>query len=713
MVAAAVYGVLQLAALSWPTRSVRLSTVLLAILVGAYACGTAAALLELAYTRTIAAQTGRSLVDVVNTTAYTTAPWVEELAKAAPLLLAGLYTRVRRQWGLTDFTILGAALGAGFGLLEALLRYSLDADRALSRHGGWLIPDSLSPPYVPGWGEAATSWLPSPVATLHLDRTGDVTVATFTHLTWTTLAGLAVGILLRARKRWKPLAALPFAAAVAHHTLNNYVAGPGHARSEAAQWLATLDDRLWAAPLLALLLAMTADLISLHRARRTLPGILLAGERTNGDTAGNLIRYASWRWPWTPLIALSFIRLRRALCYGASAPSSAPASRTSDGTHTLDEPLHRVVADLATRIDATDNPHAWSSPAAIRVRVRAYLGAAGTGTAQRGRRLLLALVPWALVLPSVLFLGVGSFRSTADLQEYFTTGIGPKILQACAAAAMVWTAWLLTVLLRTWHRATTHLLAEQLAVHRFRFSTALSSATAGTLLLWRSITSSGSSVGPVIPTSHLLEALDHFLAYLGFALLLLSLLALFPPGAGLALAGSGTAGGLTAEGALLAVRLGAAGIALIVAGAGGGNSAGESDRSGEGDQGKSRDGSIDESEKAFSPKERRIAETLQTEGRSVKALKESQVAGRKTPDAVVDGVPTEFKTLEPGAAPNSVKNTLNTAKKQARDAVVDARGSGLAESGAREGLDKFLHNNPPGRMNSIRIIGDGYTITWP
>jgi hypothetical protein len=73
----------------------------------------------------------------------------------------------------------------------------------------------------------------------------------------------------------------------------------------------------------------------------------------------------------------------------------------------------------------------------------------------------------------------------------------------------------------------------------------------------------------------------------------------------------------------------------------------------------------------------------------------------------------EFKTLDPGAAPNSVKNTLNTAKKQARDAVVDARGSGLAESGAREGLEKFLRNNPQGRMNSVRIMGDGYDILWP
>jgi hypothetical protein len=122
---------------------------------------------------------------------------------------------------------------------------------------------------------------------------------------------------------------------------------------------------------------------------------------------------------------------------------------------------------------------------------------------------------------------------------------------------------------------------------------------------------------------------------------------------------------------------------------------------------------IDESEKVFSSKERRIAEHLQSEGKNVKALKESTTPGQKTPDSLVDGVPTEFKTLQPGASPNSVKNALNTAKKQAQDAVVDARGSGLGESGAQEGMVNFLRNNPPNRMKSIRIIGDDYIIRWP
>ncbi|WP_329335231.1 hypothetical protein OG866_15730 [Streptomyces sp. NBC_00663] len=70
MVTAAVYGVVQLLLLSWPTRSVGVTTVLLAVLVGVYACGTAAALLELSYTRLIADQTDQSLMRVVNTTAY-------------------------------------------------------------------------------------------------------------------------------------------------------------------------------------------------------------------------------------------------------------------------------------------------------------------------------------------------------------------------------------------------------------------------------------------------------------------------------------------------------------------------------------------------------------------------------------------------------------------------------------------------------------------
>lgn len=151
MAAAALWGVLQLFTLAWPTRSVRLSTVLLALMVGIYGCGTATALIEVTYTRLYADQSGHPLTEVVNTTSYTVAPWVEELLKLSPLLLSGLYAKVRRQWGLTDFVVLGSAVGAGFGLLEALLRFGGEAKRAIPRPGGgWVIPDGFYPPYVPG-----------------------------------------------------------------------------------------------------------------------------------------------------------------------------------------------------------------------------------------------------------------------------------------------------------------------------------------------------------------------------------------------------------------------------------------------------------------------------------------------------------------------------------------------------------------------------------
>ncbi|MFF5495174.1 PrsW family intramembrane metalloprotease [Streptomyces aquilus] len=702
MVAAAMYGVVQLLLLSTLTRSVGVATTLLAVLVGVYACGTAAALLELTYTRLIADQTDQSLIRVVDTTAYTAAPWVEELIKVSPLLLVGLYGKVRRQWGLTDFTLLGAALGAGFGLLEALLRYSLDADRAIAAHGGWIVPESLSAPYVPGPAQVFTSWLPAPVAPLDLGRGGEVAVGTFTHLVWSALAGLGVGVLWRARGWWKPLALLPLGAAVAHHTLNNYAAT--HARTPADDWLENLQTPLRLAPLAALLLTMTADAVTLHRAKRGLPDTLLPAERRDGDTIAAVVHYASLRVPWTLLIVLRFLRLRRSLCYKAAAGPPDPR-----------DPLRQAVSDTAARIAATDEARAWRVPD-LRGRIRAMAGFTVSSTATRTRRLLTLLIPSVLILPSVAFLGLGSFKSTAEVQEYFTTGTGPKLLRAFAVAALVWIAWQLSILLRTWRHVatTTPLLAEPLATHRFRTAAALGSATTGTLLLWRSLGRAGTE-GRAIPSAHLLDALDHFLVYLGFALLLLSLLALFPPGAGLALAGV-TATGEGALGAALAARLGWAGIALMAIGAAGGRG-GEENDGGEGqpdsDGGNSRKGSLDESEKTFNPKERRIAEALQNEGRQVKALKESSVEGQRTPDAIVDGVPTEFKTLDPGAGANSVKNTLNTAKKQARDAVVDARGSGLDESGAREGLGKFLRNNPPGRMNTIRIIGDGYSIHWP
>ncbi|MEU3960708.1 PrsW family glutamic-type intramembrane protease [Streptomyces buecherae] len=128
MVAATVYGVAQLLVLSTPTRSIRVTTVLRAIAVGVYGCGAATALLEYAYPRAVAEQPdGRALREAVERASYTVDPVLEEVVKVAPLLLVAGSRKLRRQWGLTDHVVAGGALGAGFGLLEAVSRYGLGA----------------------------------------------------------------------------------------------------------------------------------------------------------------------------------------------------------------------------------------------------------------------------------------------------------------------------------------------------------------------------------------------------------------------------------------------------------------------------------------------------------------------------------------------------------------------------------------------------------
>ncbi|MFE4055906.1 PrsW family intramembrane metalloprotease [Streptomyces sp. NPDC059096] len=702
MTAAAVWGVLQLFVLSWPARSVRLSTVLLAIVVGVYGCGVVTALLQLAYTRLYADGSGRSLADVTDTTGYLVAPWLEELVKVSPLLLAGLSLKVRRQWGLTDFVLLGAALGAGFGLLESVLRFGVDADRAIARpEGGWIVPDSIFPPYVPGPEQVFSGWLPAPFG--QSAAVGPPAAETFDHLVWTAAAGLAVGLLWRTRSWVRALAVVPTGFAVLHHTVNNYVAQSpsGQAGERAREWLETLDAGVWAVPLVCLVVAAAVDLRHVHRGKRTVPGVLLAAERADGDSVAALLHYSTWsfslphawrRVPWSLLIALRYVGLRRSLLYATAVGPSADT-----------DVLRRAVAGITARMDASDHHDAWRSEE-IRTRLTAV-------RARGARRRWLMLVPWVLMLPSLLYLGVGSFTATAGLQEFFATGAGPRILLGFGVAALVWIAWQLVRLLRTARAASAQPLGELLAVHRFRLGTALGAATAGSLLLYRGLGTAGPE-GRAITTFHLLDALDTFLVHLGFALLLLSLLALFPPG-GLALAGVGGAGGMaaigavTAEAAISGALLGTAGVVLMAAGAGG------SGAGGEGTGNRRDEGEIDESEKAFNQKERKIADLLKSEGKKVKAQAESRESGVRTADAAVDGVQTEFKSLDPGATSNTVKNQLNSAKGQARDAVLDSRGSGLDEEAAREGLGKFLRNNPPGRMDNIRIVGDGFNITWP
>jgi hypothetical protein len=123
-------------------------------------------------------------------------------------------------------------------------------------------------------------------------------------------------------------------------------------------------------------------------------------------------------------------------------------------------------------------------------------------------------------------------------------------------------------------------------------------------------------------------------------------------------------------------------------------------------------GAIDESLRTFNPKERRIAEVLAVEGKDVMALPESTIPNERSADALVAGRRTEFKSLDPGARSSTIRNTINQSIKgggQARDIIIDARGSGLTHMEAERSLGRVA-GITRGKLYSVRIMGEGYNL---
>jgi hypothetical protein len=123
-------------------------------------------------------------------------------------------------------------------------------------------------------------------------------------------------------------------------------------------------------------------------------------------------------------------------------------------------------------------------------------------------------------------------------------------------------------------------------------------------------------------------------------------------------------------------------------------------------------GVIDERAKKFSPAERRIAEHLAGQGPAVVSESEGYGIYGRTADARVNGVSVEFKSLDPGESDRTVKAALNSAKGQARHAVIDARDSGLTEDQAHRGIWRFSGTPQGNRLDAVLIVGDYYYIDW-
>ena len=560
MLAAACWGVLQLAVLSLGTRTVRSGTLLLAFAAGAYACGVTAVLAELAYTRLVHALTGQPLREVVETAGYTVDPVIEEIVKLIPLVLvAVIIRRLRAQWGLTDFLLLGAAIGTGFAFLEAMLRFSGRATRALpDGEGGFILPLSLFPPHIHGLPHTVTSWLPPPVETLDFFGTSGADVNL--HLVWTALAGLGIGIVVRMRgwRRW--LGLLPLIYASIDHAASNYAIS-GKAGGAAEVLLAGMEvfrNGLPVVVLLALVGTTVIDVLTVRRVRAAHPELLLTDERAGRPAIQALGRFAFVAPPWTALAALRFALARRSVWYAVAGRQAGPLPA-----------LTGELAELATRIDAARDRARWRA-------ARQDLTLSLIRPAQLLRHW--SVVLWlVLTVPVLAYFVVGAVPQTAVLQQLMRSDLAVWGLGAFILAAMAYAVGQMFAISRRLPGQLGQGWGEGVLRSALRLLVGVCAITAGVAAVGRLVLGDR-NIEQVVINFHVLDALGAALLVTALLLILAALLIVFPPGGALVVAGGGTiaAGSAVSVASVLQAAgiLGLAGILLMAASGGGGGDGG-------------------------------------------------------------------------------------------------------------------------------------------
>ncbi|MBM6400793.1 PrsW family glutamic-type intramembrane protease [Phycicoccus sonneratiae] len=504
MVVAAIVAVTQLTVLGSPARSVRWSTVVQALAVGALVCGVGAAVLQWGWTRAVGALGVATVADVQRFAAWTVDPVIEEVAKVLPLLwLAWRRPRAYRQLGYVDHLLLGAALGMGFELLEAVLRFSRLGLAATHVHGGYLVSAGLGGTVtVPSLWTSGTSWLPVPAAYSELFASAGDTPQ---HLVWTAFAALGIAWFGRRRDALRLLGLLPtLGVALDHANYNARLELPPHADGVLSDLLAWFGDHLHLLLVPALLVAVVLDRLALARGRRERPDVLLAGERTMGLDAGRLARLVTLAPPWSTLVTWQFVLSRRAALRALAAGTPEPG--LADG-----------IAPVARALEAPGATAAWQGAG------RRLLGGLDLSALRSWR-----LVLWALALvPAVLYLVLGAFPFTASVQRALTSTVGLWLLAAGVLAGGLLTASQLRGLW-TSTRAVPQPSLHEVALRRdARFATALSSLGVAVLMLALTVVERDPN-GRVAPTFHVLDALSTLLLVAGLALVLMSFV-MFPP----------------------------------------------------------------------------------------------------------------------------------------------------------------------------------------
>jgi len=115
----------------------------------------------------------------------------------------------------------------------------------------------------------------------------------------------------------------------------------------------------------------------------------------------------------------------------------------------------------------------------------------------------------------------------------------------------------------------------------------------------------------------------------------------------------------------------------------------------------------------FSDEEAKIADYLRSKGRRVAPNPREGVQGAgRQGDAFIDGIKTEFKSLRPGATSKTIKNRVDKSLKgtgQAREIILDARGTGMSVAEAQRGIAQALGIGR-GKLDRVTVIGDNFFI---
>ena len=494
-VAVAVWLLLQLLALSWPARVVRPAVVLAAVVVGVYGSGALAFILQTLVNRTVAWFGTEPFAVVVERAGYSYDPVLEEFAKLVPLVLVvASATWVRRQWGLTDHLVLGAALGAGFGFLEAVVT----TDPAVS-----------DPARVIG-----------------------------AHVGWSALAGLGVGLLTRYRGVLRISGMLPILLAILLHIRANLV----ELRSALPLGLGSEPSTIvaWLLPFAGLVIALITDARVVRAGKRARPDLLLAAERSGVSSFRTIVDLGWLRVPYSTMVAVRYVRLRRAVYYaGADLTTVEPLRPADSGPVTVwdsagppasattpvspaglpnpavpnpagpsppaqpSRPLWRLARSIRADLDAANHAAAWQRLEPRRLWSAARAAAASPFSTSRGSRTFLRGLAAAAAVPVVLFVFLGSIPGFGGLRQAMVTELGTVLALLASVAVTVFLGWRMRELSRISRRTADYPLADPIALVRLTYVGAIGTVVAGVALATALGYGLVTSPASVVPGVHL------------------------------------------------------------------------------------------------------------------------------------------------------------------------------------------------------------------